>query len=419
MANQPALWPVQIMLLSSAVPVAIEAYKAKPPGLYVLWAITAAMVIGGIFGPMLVSEQVGAGLDALASNPLTWFILIVALFFVLRPFWQKAAAAYDDTVLRDEIATVTTFAEAAVIALEKTTNETLKQVSGKLDLTIELFGERLEKLEKIATQIDALTVRVNESADFFRAEIDKSNGRFGSMFEHFETVTARLSEGGAAIEKLAKQNEGGLAAALAMMEDQQKRAIEEAAELRQEAARALADQREFQVKMEAWVGQLQRRIRFGLEGVDQGFAAIFDRERLLQMAAEIQDIGDELSGPTQGEALDDRDGWLTKYAAWHGAVEAWAQLAAAHREGVVGRVFDTPSREYKGKWKATANLFPDSDVEHDYKTFRIILRNFQVERKDVDRCLRLAAFAHPSMKARIDPDGIDDEPQPSSPLRKA
>lgn len=164
-------------------------------------------------------------------------------------------------------------------------------------------------------------------------------------------------------------------------------------------AEVQAVQREFS-KIEAWVGQLQRTIRFGLQGVDQGFAAILDRERLLKMADDIQDVGDELSGPTNGETLGDQAAWVAKHRVWHRTVDAWARLAASYRDGVVERVFATPPQEYKGPWKAHDQLFPDSDAVHDYKTFRIILRNFQVERTVVDCNLNLAAFAHPSMKVR-------------------
>jgi hypothetical protein len=284
---------------------------------------------------------------------------VYALFeYVRRSQWP----AYDDAPLKAKIAEVNTFAGALGEALGKETNENLERIEGKLDLTIKLFGERLEKLEKGTTQTG----------------------------------------------DLGKRNEASLAATLVVLKEQREAADEMAKELREAAVHALAEQREFQEKMEAWVGQLQRKIRFGLRGADQGFAAILDRECLLEMAAEIQDIGDELSGPTNGEALSDREGWTAKYSAWHRIVEEWSRLAANHREGVVGRVFDTPPREYKGKWKVTDDLFPDSNAVHDYKTFRIILRNFQAERKHVDYCLLLAAFAHPSMKVQGDPEDDDE-----------
>ena len=143
--------------------------------------------------------------------------------------------------------------------------------------------------------------------------------------------------------------------------------------------------------------KLNQRCNF----IDQGFKAIGDREWLLALAGDIEKVGDELSGPTAGEPLGNRDAWLAKYGGWHRDVEAWARLAAIYRDGVVNRVFDTPHSEYKGTWKATDDLFPNSDAVHDYKTFRIISRNFHAEREQVQRCLELAAFASPSMKGRV------------------
>ena len=169
------------------------------------------------------------------------------------------------------------------------------------------------------------------------------------------------------------------------------------------------EQREFQRRMEAWVNNLRQAIRFGLAGVDQGFAAVLNRERLLAKAIEIQNVGDELSGPTNGEALDDSLVWLKKYNAWSRGVMTWAQIAETYRSGVTERVFETPPLEYKGEWKAHDGLFPNSNAVHDYKTFRIILRNFQVERKEVDRCIQSAAFVSPSRKVRGDYDGEDVE----------
>ena len=84
---------IQLLLLGSAVPVALEAYKAKPPGFYVLWTITTVMVLAGFFFPQLakLSPVAGAVLVDLAANPSTWFTLLVGVFFVLRPYWTKDA----------------------------------------------------------------------------------------------------------------------------------------------------------------------------------------------------------------------------------------------------------------------------------------------------------------------------------------
>ena len=96
---------------------------------------------------------------------------------------------------------------------------------------------------------------------------------------------------------------------------------------------------------------------------------------------------------------------------------AWARIAERYREGVIERVHETPQDEYRGEWKATDDLFPDSIAIHDYKTFRIILRNFYVDREPVERCVERAAFARPSTKGRVEVESPEDV-QPSPPPPK-
>lgn len=322
-----------IALIAIAAMFGLEAYKVKDrlPRL-VLGTIAVLFAIGGALVDPIVKQApaIGAFLSGVFGQPIAWFILFFALFFVLRPLWAKpigksdAMIEYDDGPLRQ-----------------------------KID----------EEMSEVGRLLKALTDTVNPA--------------------------------------LKSQSE--LNTALGKSFDQQKADVEKS------LASALAERREFQARMEMWVNDLRRAIRFGFAGIDQGFTAILSRERLLAKAIEIQDVGDELSGPTNGEELTDRDAWLAKYGAWHSDVEAWAQLAETYCDGTIGRVFDTPPQQYKGKWKAHDGLFPDSDAVHDYKTFRIILRNFQVERKRVDQCVQSWAFAAPSRKVRGDYDGEDVE----------
>lgn len=345
-----ALWPVQIMLLGAAVPVAIEAYKAKPPGFYALWAATALMVIGGVLAPVIASAKVAASLSALAANPSTWFILLAALFFVLRPYWQKGAGAYDDTALRGEMAET----ETAIEALAAAVAEQDRKVGG--------FAKGLAEVAKL----------VREGTEASRASLEAQERWRKTLTLDYEEVTSKVA------------------------------LLEEAIKVR------VSTQDEFQVKMDTWVTNLQTTIRLGMRGVDQGFSALLDRERLLEMAYDITVVGDELAGPSHGKPLGDWKEWQAKFTAWNRTVDEWARLADKHRDGVVKRVFDTPRSEYKNKWGADYTFFPDHDSIDDYKTFCIISRNFHVERKNVDYVLMLAAFRSPSKKCRGDPNDEED-----------
>lgn len=252
-------------------------------------------------------------------------------------------------------------------------------------------------------------------AETFKA----SDGRFGSMVEHFENVTKRLSEGGAATEKLAKANEAGLAATLVVLKDLRNELDDLGRELRRGASQALTDQHQFQDRMETWVGNLRREIRLGFKGVDQGFAAIYARERLLDMAYDITEVGDKLTGPSTGQPLGEWAEWEAKSGPWHKAVEAWARLAEKYTEGTVERVFNVPPSEYKQNWGVEDySMFPGHEAIHDYKTLCIISRNFHVERKSVERYMLSKAFERPSMKPVVsiaDLRDIEDEEPPASP----
>lgn len=246
-------------------------------------------------------------------------------------------------------------------------------------------------------------------AETFKA----SDGRFGSIVEHFEGVTKRLSEGGAATEKLAKANEAGLAAALVVLKEQREAVDDLASDLRERAAQALAEQREFQKRMETWVGNLQRKLRYGLASIDHAHAAILDRENMKKLLVQIEDVREELSGPTdRQEPIGDMNAWLAKYGGWYRNVEAWARFGEKYRPGTLKRVFAITDSDHEGDWKATDDLFPDSKAVHKYKTFRIYSRNFFAELEAVERCVEQAAFVHPTKRPQpvLEEEDYDDQP---------
>jgi hypothetical protein len=160
----------------------------------------------------------------------------------------------------------------------------------RLAAVTERFGERLEKLE---THVDAI-IRLDKKSDEVAAkEYSAATDAIGGLRAYADELGRRIGQ---------------------LLEGQ--------VEVRRE-------QQDFQQKMEAWVGALQRKIRLGFAGVDQGFAAILDRERLLSIAADIQDIGDDLAGPSNGKPLGDWGAWQAKFADWQRAVEAWARRGDA------------------------------------------------------------------------------------------
>jgi hypothetical protein len=188
--------------------------------------------------------------------------------------------------------------------------------------------------------------------------------------------------------------------------------------------RARDAQDAFQERMEAWVGRLREQMERRFEWVDQGFSAILDRERLVSLAAAIEEDGEALSGPTRLEPVGDWAAWRAAEEEWHVKLDTWVKIASVYRDGVSERVMATPERLIRGVWKAPDDLFPDSSTNFGYKTFRIRLTNFREERPFVDDTVRMAAFARPSLKGRgsVPRDEkqmpyiarkVDDQPDPA------
>lgn len=174
-------------------------------------------------------------------------------------------------------------------------------------------------------------------------------------------------------------------------------------------------QRDFQQKMELWVGRIREGVERQIGNIDQGFLAILDRENLLRLATDITDRGDALSGPTRDEPIEDWSAWFKAYQVWKRDVQNWTRIAGEYRGGVADRINDTPDEEYRGEWKAKDAYFPDATAVRDYRTFRIVLRNFHVEKSHVESCVQMRAFIRPSMKGNVYPSPRDAKQMPVSP----
>jgi hypothetical protein len=157
---------------------------------------------------------------------------------------------------------------------------------------------------------------------------------------------------------------------------------------------------EFKNKIESWSRTFTDDTDRRFLSVDQGFSAILDRERLISLTEDIDRGAYELSGPTRGEHLGDWHGWQVKEQNWRQKIVSWCQLAATYRFGVSEHVHSTPESLYRGAWDAADILFPNADAIIAWRTFRIILRNFESESELVGRALLMAAFARPSLKSR-------------------
>lgn len=297
----------------------------------------------------------------------------------------------------------------------ETVQESLHNADGRLAAIAENFGDRLIRLreaDEARTKADAARAdgmaKFDQRIETLSKLVLESNQSNGKMME---LLTKRLD----AVEAAAK---GARDYAEAVGATQSHLLNEVREEIRAVAVRGVKahdEQRDFQEKMERWVGNIRDGFDRQIRNIDQGFLSILDRENLTNLAVGIENVGDALSGPTRGEQIDDWDAWFKGYQVWRRDVENWTRIAGEHRDGVSARIYDTPDECYRGTWKAKDSYFPDATAVRDYRTFRIVLRNFHAERKHVENSVRMAAFVRPSLKGKYQPSPRDEDQLPQLP----
>jgi hypothetical protein len=331
-----ALWPVQILLLGSAVPVAVEAYKAKPPGFYVLWAITALLVVAGLVAPMLVSKPVAAALYEMATNPGTWFVLAVGLFFVMRPFWQTKSSPPSAPVTLDQLAA----------------NGVLVQVG------------------RLREQLDALSGLDPASMDALRRDV----GELSTRIKNTEAVV------GAKVASLSKKVEEYQATHKTVIDDYQRMLAMEG---------RLDEAKEARAKIEKTFGMIYI-----------SFQALLARERVQRFTEAIMREGEFLTSrvnarePVKGEHWQEWRAHKTTYESamrhwmdiarsWHPKMEEW--INALH-----------PAMLTDGRWAGIDDQFEGSNAVIEYQTFAIQFENWKRFEGNILSAIHAAAFGGPN-----------------------
>ena len=371
-----ALAAFQVLVLTMAAAMAVEALKPSYSTKWraVFWVLFVILAIGGI-----ATNQIAAAWPAASafmawagSGPVPLFLAFLAWVLWLQKPWRRVSASPPN----DRLPAHESFPDDAMLV------------------------ERIEAaISRHLGELQRETV-----AETFKA----SDRRAASMAEHFEKQVAKLDSKIETIGKLALEHNKLQGERNDLIQKQLDQASGTVAavqhmlgELQQTQIEGDKDYRSFKRLVEQALENTWRKIDRRSDWIDQGFAAILDRERLLSLAASIEAVADELSGPTRGEPLIDRDKWLAQFGGWMGDVETWTRIAEIYRADVIKKVHDTPQHAYRGDWAEPDSLFPDGSIAvHDYKTFRIVLNNFRDEREPVERCVQRAAFVRPSMKGR-------------------
>lgn len=101
-----------IALATLAVMLASEAKRARAPWNFLLWTLSAALLIAAIaLQPINDSApEIGVFLTSIFSSPVAWFVLFMGLFLAVRPFWVKPP----DTTADDEAAALKRLGDRAL-----------------------------------------------------------------------------------------------------------------------------------------------------------------------------------------------------------------------------------------------------------------------------------------------------------------
>lgn len=108
---------IQLFFFAAGITVALEAYKAQGIARTCLCAIAAVFGFAGLALPSLSASWpvITQQLAALTTNSVTWFVLSVSVFFIVRPYWTRsslsahgsiAVADHDVTETKSQIAAI-------------------------------------------------------------------------------------------------------------------------------------------------------------------------------------------------------------------------------------------------------------------------------------------------------------------------
>jgi hypothetical protein len=192
-----------IALIAVAALFGVEAIKVKErlPRIifaaiavfFALWAILVERIANAW-------PKVGAFVTGTFEQPVSWFVLAVALFFVLRPFWQRTTnrnggsstlshldhppQPYDDTDLREKVDSNTEIL-AAFARDAQGINSRIAEVEG-LNKTI--IQDYQTVLGKLAEAEDRLAAHKDHMADCYSAEDQARRDGLGALNTELQSI---------------------------------------------------------------------------------------------------------------------------------------------------------------------------------------------------------------------------------------
>ena len=305
MQEQPLMLGESIALIIGASYFGVEAYKVwgeRPIARWILSGLCLAFLLAGAFlYPISTAvPEIGTFVSGVFDDPSSWFLLLMGLFFVLRPFWQPKP-------------------------------QNRKPIA---DQPLASDGRTLiDRFNKIDANVRGLTDSVE---DFDR----RVAGTSKFVSEHAQQLDAKLSKIRAGIT---------------------------------------ATERKIS-QVSNHLDRVDNYFRQQVIWLYYAIAAIGHRERLYRLGAQIEEQAQTLCTPTDEAATFDADqweAWKRKEEAWRDTLEQWCGLAQFYKGDLREIVFSTPAAYYKSSWSIKDEQFPNSTAVYEYKTFRILLKNWR------------------------------------------
>ncbi len=350
---------IQLFFFATAVPVALEAYKAQGRARIALWAVAAIFGFTGFVWPFMSDRlaSLQTAVEQIASNPTAWFVLMVALFFVLRPYWKNTE--------RDPVGD----------ELSEGQPRELREIVEKHTILIESQIEKRTVMERRLEKIDGEISTIAEDRKAIISDYQRMCG-----------LEARLTEQVEAIEAAAKDYTKGRFDALN-------------AELGKQAAEAVGLSKGLTESLDEQRSLIQeQQVAFHANSEATRFAimAIFHREILLSIASRIENVAEDLTERlSNGKELTDSawDAWQVAYQLWIHEINQWGNWAVFYLgRDPMNDIQRLHPSDYDGDWAVKHHQFPDPEAIRVYKTFRIFLKNWQALSEVVHQRVRMQAF---------------------------
>lgn len=332
---------ISVALIAVAALFGIEAFKVRERlPRFVLTGFAVAFALWGMFVQQIADAwpKLGAFVAGIFSDPTTWFILFIALFFVLRPFWSQrpsagVGGAYDDSALRNKLDNALELLKG--ISAEKVTAEEMEQAVSALRETIKVNDDksrkRLEPLQELEER-------------FKKLASDNSNafGRLAMLDERVEKLTEQAQQ---------ERTQLGNTLNTIFLALQAIKALEQLRRL----TKTIAEEGKF----------LLSRVNSHLPVKGKDWEEWKERKLLFDSAMRH---------------------WMKVASDWHPKVEEWVNAV-------------NPSILTDGRWVGLDDLFEGSNAVINYQTFAIKFERWKQFESHVQTALSIAAFGGPNAQA--------------------